>query len=72
MVETVIAETPDGKPGEWDDDRLGDAHDVAAILNVPVTWVQQAGADGRLKSLKVGAYRRYRKADVLAFIEGRS
>jgi hypothetical protein len=61
---------PDGNSDEWADDRLGDAHDVAAILHVPVTWVQQAGADGRLKSIKVGAYRRYRKSDVLAYIEG--
>jgi excisionase family DNA binding protein len=70
-----VAETipfpPDGLPETWSDDRLGDAHDVAAVLNVPVTWVQQAGLDGRLKSIKVGAYRRYRKSDVRAFIERR-
>ena len=66
----TIPSPPDAHP-DWSDDRLGDARDVAAVLHVPVSWVQQAGVDGRLKSVKVGAYRRYRKADILAYIEGR-
>jgi hypothetical protein len=50
------------------EDRLLDAHDVAALLKVPVSWVQQAGLDGRLPSRKIGVYRRYLRVEILAFL----
>jgi hypothetical protein len=62
---TVVARRSDGN---HEPDRLLDAHDVAEILNVPVTWVQQAGLDGRLPSRKLGLYRRYVRAEILDFL----
>jgi hypothetical protein len=59
----VIAPPSDGNP-----DRLLDAHGVAEILQVPVTWVQQAGLDGRLPSRKIGLYRRYVRAEILEWL----
>ena len=62
-MSTVVAGESDGNT-----DRLLDAHGVAEILNVPVTWVQQAGLDGRLPSRKLGLYRRYVRAEILDYL----
>jgi hypothetical protein len=66
-MSTVVARASDGNY-----DRLLDAHDVAEILNVPVTWVQQAGLDGRLPSRKLGLYRRYVRAEILDYLGQRA
>lgn len=63
-MSTVVADASDGNP----DDRLLDAQGVADILHVPVTWVQQAGLDGRLPSRKIGLYRRYVRAEILDWL----
>jgi hypothetical protein len=69
---TVVAGASDSNP----EDRLLDAHGVADILQVPVTWVQQAGLDGRLPSRKIGLYRRYVRAEIMDWLgkqsEGRA
>jgi hypothetical protein len=62
-MSTVVAGESDGNT-----DRLLDANGVAEILNVPVTWVQQAGLDGRLPSRKLGLYRRYVRAEILDYL----
>jgi hypothetical protein len=66
-METVVAAPSDGNP-----DRLLDKHDVADILRVPVTWVEQAGFDGRLPSRKIGVYRRYVRAEILDWLAKQS
>jgi excisionase family DNA binding protein len=48
------------------------AAEVAQLLNVPESWVRDAGLDGRLPSIKVGFYRRYRRQDVLAWLESQA
>jgi hypothetical protein len=68
MSTEVYAATSDVAGG----DRLLDAHDVADILKVPVTWVQQAGLDGRLPSRKIGLYRRYVRAEILDWLAKQS
>jgi excisionase family DNA binding protein len=50
-------------------DRLMVAAEVASLLNVPESWVREAGLDGRLPSLKCGFYRRYRRQDILDWLE---
>ena len=62
-MSTLVAGESDGNP-----DRLLDAYGVADILQVPVTWVQQAGVDGRLPSRKIGLYRRYVRAEIVDWL----
>ena len=44
--------------------RLLDAEEVAARLNVPVSWVHRAAREGRLPAIKLGRYTRFDPADV--------
>jgi len=53
------------------EDRLLDAADVAALLNVPVRWVREASRDGRLPCVRLGRYVRYDRADVAEWVEAR-
>jgi predicted DNA-binding transcriptional regulator AlpA len=49
-------------------------HDVAALLQVPVSWVYEhtrRSAPDALPVMKVGKYVRFRPADVLNYIEAR-
>ncbi len=49
-------------------------HDVAAMLQVPVSWVYEhtrRGSPDVLPVLKVGKYVRFRRADVLSYLEAR-
>jgi len=50
-------------------DRLLTADDVAELLNMPVTWVRRATRENQVPHLKLGTYRRYRREDVLAWME---
>ena len=54
-----------------DPDRLLTADDVAEILQVPRTWVYAQSRDGDLPTVRLGRYYRYRRPDVLAWVEGR-
>ena len=49
-------------------DRLLTAEEVADLLAVPVGWVSEATRDGRLPNVRLGRYRRYDPADVLAWV----
>ena len=53
------------------DDRLLTAKDVAALLNVPESWVREATRDGRLPHLQLGRYRRYQRATIEAWLRER-
>ena len=44
--------------------------DVAGELRVPRSWVYNAAGAGRIPSLKVGRYRRFRRTDLDAFLAG--
>ena len=39
------------------------------MLAVPEGWVKEASRNGRLPVVKLGRYRRYDRADVLAWVE---
>ena len=51
------------------DDHLLTAVEVADLLQVKVSWVREATREGRLPHIALGRYRRYRRAEILAFIE---
>ena len=50
-------------------DRLMNAGEVADLLQVRLSWVREATREGRLPHIALGRYRRYRHAEILAFIE---
>jgi excisionase family DNA binding protein len=51
-------------------DRLLTASEVAEILAVKISWVREATRDGRLPHVALGRYRRYRRTEILGFIDG--
>jgi excisionase family DNA binding protein len=50
-------------------ERLLDAGEVAEMLHVPTRWVREATRSGKLPCVPLGRYRRYDRADVLAWVE---
>lgn|GEM_PF-697405 len=50
-------------------DKFMDAREIAALLNVPVTWVREHTRNGRIPHIKFGRYVRYDSKDVLAWVE---
>ena len=44
-----------------DNARLLTADDVAELLGVPKTWVYEASRRGRIPTVTLGRYRRYRR-----------
>ena len=50
-------------------DRLLEAKEVAAMLAVPERWVREQTRRGAIPHIRLGRYRRYREAAVLAWIE---
>ena len=51
---------------------LLDADAAADLLNVPASWVLAEARAGRLPSLKLGRYVRFRRDDLQAWIERRA
>ena len=47
---------------------LMDASQVAELLGVPVTWVYEQSRRGRIPTVTLGRYRRYRRDAVEAWI----
>lgn len=50
-------------------DRLLTAGEVADLLGVPEGWVRERTRAGQLPHVTLGRYRRYDRADVLAWVE---
>lgn len=53
-----------GDPGE----PLLDDEQLAAALNVPVTWVYRAALEGKIPSYQFGRWRRFRRSEVEAAV----
>ena len=51
------------------EDRLLTAGEVADLLQVRVSWVRDATREGRLPHISLGRYRRYRRTEIIAFID---
>lgn len=54
------------------DDRLMNAHEVAELLQVDVEWVRRHTRAGNVPCITLGRYRRYRRSDIVAWIDERS
>ena len=46
------------------DDPVLDAEQLAAALNLPVTWIEQAAREGRIPSIQAGRWRRFKRSAV--------
>jgi excisionase family DNA binding protein len=56
-------------PPESLPDRLLDDAGAAELLNVPKSWVGEAARQGHLPHIKLGRYRRFDRAELLAWVE---
>lgn len=52
----------------FDADRLLEAHEVAAMLGVPVSWVRRESREGDMPCLRLGRYVRYDRAAVIDWL----
>ena len=50
-------------------DRLLTASEAAELLNVPESWVREQTRAGNLPHLALGRYRRYRRDELLEWLE---
>ena len=50
-------------------ERLLNAAEVAQLLAVPVSWVRETTRAGRMPVVHLGRYKRYDRADVLAWLD---
>jgi excisionase family DNA binding protein len=51
--------------------RLLTAAEVASLLSVPKSWVYEQSRAGRIPTVCLGRYRRYREDAILAWVERR-
>ena len=49
---------------------LLDAEQLAALCNVPVSWIEQAAREERIPSLQFGRWRRFKRSEVEAAVRG--
>jgi excisionase family DNA binding protein len=60
------------EPSEDSNERLLNSKQLAEVLQVPVTWIEQQAREGNIPSLPCGRRRRYRRSAVEAAIKQRS
>jgi excisionase family DNA binding protein len=63
---------PVPEPTPDPNERLLDSQQLADILQVPVTWIEQQAREGNIPSLPFGRRRRYRRSAVEAAIKQRN
>ena len=60
-----------GSAAAPDDEPLLTAEQLSAKLgDIPVTWIEAAGRDGRIPSVECGRWRRFRRSAVEAALSG--
>jgi excisionase family DNA binding protein len=62
--ELQAVSTTNGQPEKL----LLDTEEAAQFLNVPPTWLASMAREGKIKSIKLGHYVRFARADLEAFI----
>jgi len=60
------------EPFEDPYERLLDSRQLAEVLQVPVTWIEQQAREGNIPSLPFGRRRRYRRSAVESAIKQRN
>lgn len=54
------------------DEPVLDADQLAAVLSLPVSWIETAARDGRIPSLQAGRWRRFKRSAVEAALSTKS
>jgi len=70
-AERLAAETNASFAGgrvHFGDDRLLEAHEVASMLGVPVSWVRRESREGDMPCLRLGRYVRFDRAAVIDWL----
>jgi excisionase family DNA binding protein len=60
---------PHGAAGDQPVDRLMTAGEVGELLGVPTSWVYEQSRLGRIPTVTLGRYRRYRRSAIEAWVE---
>jgi excisionase family DNA binding protein len=55
-----------------DPDALIDAGAVASLLGLPERWIRDNTRSGKIPHYSLGRYKRYRRSDVLTWLESQS
>jgi excisionase family DNA binding protein len=63
---------PPSESSKDTNERLLDSQQLADVLQVPVTWIEQQAREGNIPSLPFGRRRRYRRSAVEAAIKQRN
>lgn len=63
---------PPREPAADPNERLLDSQQLAEIMQIPVTWIEQQAREGNIPSLPCGRRRRYRRSAVEAAIKYRN
>jgi len=67
LAEGAALVGPAGPAAAADDETLLTAEQLSAALgNVPITWLETAGRDGRIPSVECGRWRRFKRSAVEA------
>ena len=53
----------------WMSTRLLSAAEVAEMLGVPTSWVYEQSRQGRIPTVALGRYRRFRQEAIVSWIE---
>lgn len=51
-------------PSAGSDEPLMDSEQLAAVLHIPQTWLEQAAREQRIPSIQAGRWRRFRRSAV--------
>jgi excisionase family DNA binding protein len=62
----------DSEASEQPSERILDSKQLAEVLQVPVTWIEQQAREGHIPSLPFGRRRRYRRSAVESAIRLRN
>jgi excisionase family DNA binding protein len=58
-------------PRDPPDEPLLDAEQLATVLGIPSTWLEQKAREGAIPSYEFGRWRRFKRSEVEAAVRGR-
>jgi excisionase family DNA binding protein len=64
----TLAGRPESTPGAPVDEPLLEAEELAEVLKLPVTWIEQAAREDRIPSIQAGRWRRFKRSAVEAVL----
>jgi excisionase family DNA binding protein len=68
LAEGLTLSGPPRTTDRTSDESLLDAEQLAAVLSVPASWIEQKAREGVIPSLEFGRWRRFRRSEVEASV----